>query len=97
MASYDERPMIPLHINCRCVYVPVMQERKNVQAYRQQNWQEWFEELDEDDKEEILGYTRYSLYNEGKVSLSEMLKGKYNDKKNLDEIRSDLKKKNIIF
>lgn len=66
-ASYDgqvftakDAPLIPLHENCRCTLCPEELCDDEVPTYS-----EWFETLEESEKEHILGKGRYELYQQG--------------------------------
>lgn len=55
-------PMLPLHNYCRCTEVPIeLMESEDEQP----TFSEWIEELDDDEKYEVLGKTRFKLYKEG--------------------------------
>lgn len=50
----------PLHYKCRCDLIP-----KSAGKLEYANYSEWFEELDNSEKKEVLGPGRYQLYEQG--------------------------------
>lgn len=67
--TYDdltEAPLLPVHNNCRCYFLPI----KKGDKFRQPSYSEWFERQDEESKKKILGPARFRLYESG-VQFSE--------------------------
>lgn len=71
-SSYDSQifesrdaPIIPLHENCRCILIPEEVEGEY------ETYSEWFEEQSEEVKKEILGKSRYRMYKNDGIKVSE--------------------------
>lgn len=61
---------LPLHVMCRCVYVPVIidfPEMSNV------TYADWFKRQTQETQEEIMGVTKRRMWAEGKLKLSEIV------------------------
>jgi len=56
----------PLHKNCRCIIVPVLEGMKDHYTQTQINYKDWFERQDTETKLDILGPSRYKEYLNGK-------------------------------
>lgn len=58
----NNAPMLPIHYNCRCYYIPyeVTEDLEVPESYL-----EWIETLSDEEQYEILGKTRYQLYKAG--------------------------------
>ncbi|MEM4168083.1 MAG: phage minor head protein [Candidatus Caldarchaeum sp.] len=89
--GYDERnrpiseqPRLPLHPNCRCVYVPVLDEARR--PYRE-SYAEWFARQPEEVQRDILGPGKYTLYKQGRINIYDL--GSYEGIVTLKELRGD--------
>lgn len=60
-------PLLPMHYNCRCILVPVELEGDY------ESYSAWFEEQSEDVQKEVLGKTRYKLYKENGIKITEFV------------------------
>lgn len=60
--NIQEAPLLPIHYNCRCVYIPyeVTEDGEVPEDYL-----DWIETLSDEDQLEILGKNRYELYKSG--------------------------------
>jgi hypothetical protein len=56
----------PLHKNCRCIIVPVLEGMKNDPRQTQINYKDWFNGQNDATKLDILGPSRYREYLKGK-------------------------------
>jgi len=52
----------PLHHNCRCIIVPVLEGMRDDPSQTQVNYQDWFDRQDNATKLDILGPSRYREY-----------------------------------
>lgn len=57
----SKAPSLPAHYNCRCNYIPV----ELISESEVYTFSEWIEELDENEKLDVLGKSRYELYKSG--------------------------------
>lgn len=78
----SEQPRLPLHPNCRCVYVPIIDT-----IPRRVTYDEFFEKLPEDQKKAILGRGKYELYTQGKLNIYDL--GTYEGIVTLRELRGE--------
>lgn len=78
----SEQPRLPLHPNCRCVYVPILDT-----IPRRVSYAEFFEKLPEEQKLTILGRGKYELYTRGKLNIYDL--GTYEGIVTLRELRGD--------
>ena len=69
----DIKTMPPFHFNCRCMIVPYFKDgvdttraSENGQVDSKVTYKEWLETQPEEVQKEILGNTRYSMYQQGK-------------------------------
>lgn len=58
----DKIPMYPVHLNCRCTLIPFTE---NIEDMIPETYSEWFEHQSNKEKRNILGKTRFELYEEG--------------------------------
>lgn len=61
-----DAPVLPMHYNCRCALQPIELEEPPTYG-------EWFEEQSDDIKYQILGKTRYQLYKEQGIKISQFV------------------------
>jgi len=89
----------PLHHNCRCVIVPVLQGMRDDPSQTNINYKDWFNEQDEATKLDILGPARYKEYLNGKEVTAFAKNGEITtlEKMGIDRItRKDLITENIF-
>jgi len=77
--SITEAPSLPIHANCRCVYLKSSDVKEPLPTY-----QEYIESLSEEEQEHILGANRYNLWKQYNIPLKKFV----NDgrKLNLNEL-----------
>lgn len=70
--SVEEAPSIPIHPACRCARLPVVSEEIDPNPAPVASYDEWFNGLPPEEQKEILGPSRYNLWQTGEVDLKEM-------------------------
>lgn len=70
--SVEEAPSIPIHPACRCARLPVVSEEIDPNPAPVASYEEWFNGLPPEEQKEILGPSRYNLWQTGEVDLKEM-------------------------
>lgn len=69
--TLEEAPHVPQHRNCRCLIIPYFDIKDDTRASRdgqvdsKTSFEDWLEEQDEKTKIDVLGKTRYKLFQEG--------------------------------
>lgn len=76
----------PLHKNCRCIIVPVLEGMRDDPSQAQASYEDWFNRQDEATKLDILGPARYKEYANGKAVTAFAKDGRI---ATLDELRVD--------
>ena len=61
----SEAPAVPVHIRCRCFYMPVLSSNDDVSDITGETYEDWFKRQLDSVKYKILGPTRYGLYKSG--------------------------------
>ena len=75
--SVEEAPSIPIHPACRCARLPVVSEEIDPNPAPVASYEEWFKGLTPEEQKEILGPSRYNLWQSGEVDLKEMVSSDY--------------------
>jgi hypothetical protein len=73
----------PLHHNCRCIMVPVLEGMRDDPSQTALNYKDWFNEQDKETQLDILGPARYKEYVNGKAVTSFARDGKIKTLKEL--------------
>jgi hypothetical protein len=76
----------PLHHNCRCIIVPVLEGMRDDPSQTKVNYQDWFDRQDRATKIDIVGPARYKEYLNGKAITSFSKDGRI---KTLKELKID--------
>lgn len=69
--SLEEAPHVPQHRNCRCLLIPYFDIKDDTRASKdgqvssKTTFEDWLEVQDEKTKVEVLGKTRYKMYQDG--------------------------------
>jgi SPP1 gp7 family putative phage head morphogenesis protein len=74
--SLDDIPILPVHLNCRCVLIPIISGYSDVQYEGERaamdgpekgnvTYEEWFDKQADERQLDILGSTRYGMYKNG--------------------------------
>lgn len=66
--SMADAPSVPLHNRCRCVILPSAIAGNSLPTY-----EEFIEELSDDEQRQVLGKNRYELYKSGEIKLSQFV------------------------
>jgi hypothetical protein len=64
ISDFPDEP--PLHKNCRCIIVPVLQGMKDDPSQTNLNYKDWFDEQDRNTQIDIVGPARFREYQNGK-------------------------------
>jgi hypothetical protein len=93
--DYTEAPEIPLHKNCRCIIVPVLEGMRDDPSQIKINYKGWFDSQDNETKLDILGPSRYKEYLNGKPVTAFAKDGRI---KTLEELGIDrIKRADLVF
>lgn len=63
----SKAPAVPVHIRCRCYYMPVL---SSGEVPKKETYGEWFGRQPDSVKYRILGPTRYNFYKGGNISIN---------------------------
>jgi hypothetical protein len=67
-------PEHPLHHNCRCILVPVLEGTSDLVQSGNLNYRDWFNRQSEDNKLDILGPSRYAIFKKTGMGISAFIK-----------------------
>jgi hypothetical protein len=89
----SEAPAVPVHIRCRCFYMPVLSSDDDISDITGETYETWFKRQPDSVKYRILGQTRYGLYKGGVTDIKGFSSG--GQKLTLNELFSNLNLKPV--